>query len=205
MQLVLYINKRTNCPVFSFPSGRKDLVSCVLIRHLSSRINFLFRQLMLLVMLFNNAFLLRWAVTKSVTYLEQQNALPAFKECWPEYKQLNSQTLQATLKRVDLSYNRFIKGLSKKPKFKSIRNYSGWTYPGHSGWEALTEGKHGQVRLRDLGITIRMRGSNEVPQILRLVNILALWSNLGKWSDKNQGQNKKSLGDLETPTSQKLG
>ena len=96
--------------------------------------------------------------SKSVTYLQQQNALPAFKECWPEYKQLNSQTLQATLKRVDLSYNRFIKGLSQKPKFKSIRNYSGWTYPGHSGWKALTEGKHGQVRLRDLGITIRMRG-----------------------------------------------
>jgi putative transposase len=96
--------------------------------------------------------------SKSVTYLQQQNALPAFKECWPEYKQLNSQTLQATLKRVDLSHNRFIKGLSQKPKFKSIRNYSGWTYPAHSGWSALTEGKHGQVRLRDLGITIRMRG-----------------------------------------------
>ncbi len=94
----------------------------------------------------------------SVTYLQQQNALPAFKKCWPEYKQLNSQTLQATLKRVDLSFNRFIKGLSQKPLFKSIRNYSGWTYPGHSGWNALTEGKHGQVRLRDLGITIRMRG-----------------------------------------------
>ncbi|MDJ0842737.1 MAG: transposase [Crocosphaera sp.] len=96
--------------------------------------------------------------SKSVTYLQQQNALPAFKECWPEYKKLNSQTLQATLKRVDLSYNRFIKSLSQKPLFKSIRNYSGWTYPGHSGWNALTEGKHGQVRLRDLGITIRMRG-----------------------------------------------
>ena len=97
-----------------------------------------------------------WA--KSVTYLQQQNTLPAFKECWPEYRKLNSQTLQATLKRVDLSYNRFIKGLSQKPKFKSIQNYSGWTYPGHSGWQALTEGKHGQVWLRDLGITIRMRG-----------------------------------------------
>ncbi len=110
--------------------------------------------------------------SKSVTYLQQQNVLPAFKECWPEYKQLNSQTLQATLKRVDLSYNRFIKGLSKKPKFKSIRNYSGWTYPGHSGWNALTEGKHGQVRLRDLGITIRMRGQAKqwgIPTTLTII------------------------------------
>ena len=109
---------------------------------------------------------------KSVDYFQQQNALPAFKECWPEYKQLNSQTLQATLKRVDLSYNRFIKGLSKKPKFKSIRNYSGWTYPGQSGWEALTEGKHGQVRLRDLDITIRMRGQAKewgIPSTLTII------------------------------------
>ncbi len=96
--------------------------------------------------------------SNSVSYFQQQNVLPAFKECWPEYKELNSQTLQATIKRVDLSYNRFFQGLSKKPKFKSIRDYSGWTYPGHSGWEAFTEGKHGKVRLRDLGITIRMRG-----------------------------------------------
>jgi hypothetical protein len=34
-----------------------------------------------------------------VDYYEQQNSLPAFKEVWTEYKQLGSQTLQATLKR----------------------------------------------------------------------------------------------------------
>ncbi|GBF83338.1 transposase [Aphanothece sacrum FPU3] len=93
-----------------------------------------------------------------MTYLQQQNVLPAFKEDWPEYKELHSQTLQATLKRVDLSYNRFFKGLSKRPKFQSIRNYSGWTYPAYSGWKALTNGKHGQVVLNDLGINIRIRG-----------------------------------------------
>ncbi len=32
----------------------------------------------------------------SVDYFEQQNSLPAFKEVWPEYKELGSQTLQAT-------------------------------------------------------------------------------------------------------------
>lgn len=40
----------------------------------------------------------------NVDYSEQQNSLPAFKEVWTEYKQLGSQTLQATLKRVDLAY-----------------------------------------------------------------------------------------------------
>jgi putative transposase len=109
---------------------------------------------------------------KSVAYLQQQNALPAFKEDWPEYKELNSQTLQATLKRVDFSYNRFFKKLAKRPKFKSIRNYSGWTYPGPSGWDVFTEGKHGRVKLRDLGITIRMRGQAKqwaIPTTLTII------------------------------------
>jgi len=95
---------------------------------------------------------------KSVSYFEQQNCLPAFKECWSEYKELHSQSLQATVKRVDLAYNSFLQGLRKRPKFKSIRDYSGWTYPAKSGWKANTEGTHGTVTLNDLGITLRMRG-----------------------------------------------
>ena len=44
---------------------------------------------------------------KSINYLDQQNCLPEFKKCWPEYKQLGSQTLQATVKRVDFAFVRF--------------------------------------------------------------------------------------------------
>ncbi|MGK7895910.1 MAG: RNA-guided endonuclease InsQ/TnpB family protein [Xenococcus sp. (in: cyanobacteria)] len=95
---------------------------------------------------------------KSVTYFEQQNCLPEFKKEWVEFAQLNSQTLQATVKRVDLAYNAFFQGLRKPPKFKSIRDYSGWTYPGKSGYQVKTLGKHGKLILRDLGITLRMRG-----------------------------------------------
>jgi putative transposase len=39
---------------------------------------------------------------QSISYLAQQNRLPAFKEVWPEYEELGSQALQATLKRVAL-------------------------------------------------------------------------------------------------------
>ncbi|MFT0812386.1 RNA-guided endonuclease InsQ/TnpB family protein, partial [Synechococcus sp. OH20] len=49
-------------------------------------------------------------------------------------------------------------GLSKKPKFKSIKRYSGWTYPSSSGWKVASNGKHGGVTLNDLGLTLRMRG-----------------------------------------------
>ncbi len=95
---------------------------------------------------------------KSVDYFEQQNCLPEFKKEWVEFAELNSQTLQATVKRVDLAYNAFFQGLRKPPKFKSIRQYSGWTYPGKSGYRVETLGKHGKLILRDLGISLRMRG-----------------------------------------------
>jgi len=93
----------------------------------------------------------------SVNYLEQQNSLPAFKEVWPEYKELGSHALQATLKRVDFSFARFFKGLGGYPKFKASRHYSGWTYPCIAGWKAETHGKHGHLNLSNLG-RIQMRG-----------------------------------------------
>ncbi len=54
-----------------------------------------------------------WRFGHSVDYFEQQNSLPAFKEVWPEYKELGSHTLQATLKRVDFAYQRFFRGLGR--------------------------------------------------------------------------------------------
>ncbi len=93
----------------------------------------------------------------TVDYFEQQNCLPAFKQVWPEYKVLGSQALQATLKRVDLAYQRFFNGLGGYPKFKSIRHYSGWTYPSFVGWKAHTIGDNGYLELSNLG-QIQLRG-----------------------------------------------
>ncbi|HAX90053.1 MAG TPA: transposase [Cyanobacteria bacterium UBA11370] len=92
-----------------------------------------------------------------VDYIQQQNCLPAFKKEWPEYVELGSHALQATIKRVDFAYTRFFKGLGKYPRFKSIRHYSGWTYPCISGWKIETEGKNGYLTLSNLG-RIQMRG-----------------------------------------------
>ena len=109
---------------------------------------------------------------KAVSYFQQQNCLPEFKKTWPEFAYLHSQSLQATVKRVDLAYNAFFKGLRGLPKFKAIRNYSGWTYPAKSGWKVNSEGKHGTIRLNDLGITLRMRGRAKnwgIPTTLTIV------------------------------------
>ena len=109
---------------------------------------------------------------KTVDYFQQQNCLPAFKKEWIEFVYLHSQALQSTVKRVDLAYNSFLKGLRGLPKFKAIRNYSGWTYSSKSGWKAKTEGLHGSVTLNDLGITLKMRGQAKswgIPTTLTIV------------------------------------
>ncbi|MGL5938880.1 MAG: RNA-guided endonuclease InsQ/TnpB family protein [Waterburya sp.] len=109
---------------------------------------------------------------KTVDYFQQQNCLPAFKKEWVEFADLHSQALQSTVKRVDLAYNSFLKGLRGLPKFKSIKNYSGWTYSSKSGWKVNTNGKHGTVILNDLGIAIKMRGQAKtwgIPTTLTVV------------------------------------
>ncbi len=98
---------------------------------------------------------------KSVTYFDQQNCLPAFKECLDAYKDINSQALQATVKRVDCAFVRFFNGLSKYPRFKSIHHYRGWTYPATSGWVAHTTGINGYLELAKIG-SIQMRGKVRV-------------------------------------------
>lgn len=85
--------------------------------------------------------------SKSVSYFEQQNCLPDFQEVWKDYKQINSQALQATLKRVDFGLQSFFKELGKYPKFKSIRHYSGWTYPSLTGGKVHTTGDNGYLEL----------------------------------------------------------
>jgi putative transposase len=92
-----------------------------------------------------------------VDYFEQQNCLPEFKKCFPEYKELGSHALQATIKRGDFAYARFFKGLGKYPRFKSIRHYSGWTYPCIAGWQVKTDGKNGHLTVSNLG-RMQMRG-----------------------------------------------
>jgi putative transposase len=114
---------------------------------------------------------------KSVSYFEQQNCLPDFKEVWYEYKVCNSQTLQATLKRVDYAFQRFFKGLGKYPKFKSIRHYSGWTYPSFTGWKVHSTGDNGYLELAKIG-QIQMRGKARLwgyPKALDIVHHNGKW------------------------------
>ncbi|MGB3641500.1 MAG: transposase [Rivularia sp. (in: cyanobacteria)] len=105
----------------------------------------------------NNRFTQYQKFNHKVDYFEQQNCLPAFKKVWIEYKELPSHALQATLKRVDFAFERWFKGLAKRPRFKSIRHYSGWTYPDSAGFKVESNGKNGYLNLSKIG-KIQMRG-----------------------------------------------
>ena len=94
---------------------------------------------------------------KSVSYYDQQRAVKVIRQVLPEFKELGSHALQATVKRVDFAYNRFFQGLGGYPRFKSLRHYSGWTYPCNSGWKAHTTGVNGYLDISNLG-QIQMRG-----------------------------------------------
>ncbi|MDM9379738.1 transposase [Chlorogloeopsis sp. ULAP01] len=105
------------------------------------------------------------------------NCLPEFKEVWTEYKQINSQSLQATLKRVDFAFVRFFKGLAGYPKFKSIRRYSGWSYPSFTGWKCHSIGDNGYLELAKIG-EIQMRGKARLwghPKALDIVYRNGKW------------------------------
>ncbi len=52
---------------------------------------------------------------------------------------------------------RWFKGLGKRPRFKSIRHYSGWTYPDSAGFKIESEGENGHLNLSKIG-RIQMRG-----------------------------------------------
>jgi putative transposase len=85
--------------------------------------------------------------------------------------------LQATVKRVDFAFSRFLAGLGKYPKFKSSRDYRGWTYPATSGWKAHTTGDNGYLELSNLG-TIQIRGRARTWGIPTTCTIV--WKG-GKW------------------------
>ena len=71
---------------------------------------------------------------KSVSYYDQQNALPDLKEERPWFKSIHSQVLQDVLKRLDNSYKSFFRRVKSGekpgfPKFKKRGQWNSITYP----------------------------------------------------------------------------
>ena len=70
----------------------------------------------------------------SISYNDQSAQLPAIKEVRPEYKEIYSQILQDTLKRVDKAFKAFFKRCKEGktpgfPRFQGYDRYDSFTYP----------------------------------------------------------------------------
>ncbi len=67
-------------------------------------------------------------------YYSQKKTLPQLKKTHPWYREIYSQVLQDVVKRVKVTFDRFLKGDSNgkrsgKPRFKSRSRYRTFTYP----------------------------------------------------------------------------
>ena len=76
----------------------------------------------------------------SLSTFSQSNELPELKKEFPEFKQVNSQTLQDTVERLGKAYQGFFSRLKKAgekagfPRFRSYHRYDSFTLK-TSGWK----------------------------------------------------------------------
>lgn len=92
---------------------------------------------------------------KTITYAMQQKELPVLKKMCPEYKEVHSQVLQDCLRRLDDAYQRFFRGESGYPHYKSSDRYLSFTYPQPKAVQK-TFAKQGYVNLSKIGL-VKMR------------------------------------------------
>jgi putative transposase len=102
----------------------------------------------------------------SLSYIQQAKELTDLRKVDEAYGNLNAQSSQVTLKRLDLAFQNFFRRVKLKankagfPRFKAFDRYSGWGYASHGdGWKLLSgeKGKHGFLRLSGIG-HIKIRG-----------------------------------------------
>ena len=100
----------------------------------------------------------------SLSFSDQCRELTQLRKECPEYAELNAQSCQVTLKRVDLGFQHFFRRIREGarrpgfPRFKSVNRFKGFGYKSHGdGFKLQTQGKHGSVRISGVG-TVHMRG-----------------------------------------------
>ena len=105
---------------------------------------------------------------KTISYYDQQNALPEIKVARPEFVELGSHALQQTLRRLDLAFQSFFRRVKAGqkpgfPRFKASHRFSGFCYPDPAGWKLLGHGGRGATLRIGSGkeaLMLRARGQH---------------------------------------------
>jgi len=124
----------------------------------------------------------------TISYYDQQNALPQIKADRPEFIELGSHALQQTLRRLDLAFQAFFRRVKAGekpgfPRFKSCKRFSGFSYPDPAGWKLHQEGKRGGMLRLGSGkqaMRIRLRGKHRFGDDVR-PNDLTVMRKQGEW------------------------
>jgi putative transposase len=82
---------------------------------------------------------------KSATYYQQATELPDVKAACPEYAEVHSQVLQDVLRRVDTTYQAFLRRAAHGetpgyPRFQGTTRYHSFTYPQYGNGAVLDGG-----------------------------------------------------------------
>jgi putative transposase len=101
----------------------------------------------------------------SIDFSEQCRQLTVLRADCPEYNEINAQSEQVILKRLDLAYKAFFKRIKKGekagfPRFKSFDRFKGWGYKKHGdGWRftASKESINRTMRISGVG-NLQCRG-----------------------------------------------
>jgi putative transposase len=107
----------------------------------------------------------------SISYVDQCRSLTEIRGDHPEFKNLNAQSAQITLKRLHEAFGHFFRrcreGADEKgfPRFKSKDRFKGFGYKSHGDGFRFWPGegwKHGKLRLSGIG-TMQARGVARTP------------------------------------------
>lgn len=139
---------------------------------------------------------------RSLTFANQCKELTKWRKANKDLAGINAQSLQVTLKRLDLAFQAFFRRLKKGekagfPRFKSLQRFSGWGYKTHGdGWRLFAgeQMQHGKLRLSGVG-NIPMRGKARTegePKTCELLHKSGKWyaSVTIKCEPKRQGGTK---------------
>lgn len=107
---------------------------------------------------------------QSLDFAAQCKELTVWRKQCDALTGVNAQSLQVTLKRLDLAYAAFFRRVKAGetagfPRFKAVQRFSGWGYKTHGdGWRLHAGDKmqHGHVRLSGVGM-VKLRGKARTP------------------------------------------
>lgn len=122
---------------------------------------------------------------RSLSFVDQCKALTRWRSTYSSLAAINAQSLQVTLKRLDLAFQSFFRRLKAGqtpgfPRFKPLQRFSGWGYKTHGDGFRYYEGTghtHGKLRLTGIG-TIKIRGKARTLGDIKTSEII---HKSGKW------------------------